>query len=265
MNAPPQRRRRLESNELMEPKTFRILSLDGGGGIMGAFSAAVPAEFENVTGRRIVEHFDLMTGNVQGRDHRHRPGDGGDGGGYQSVLRDGGAEDLPEAERGPGLAGARAGRVQTEVPERGPGAAIKTVVGERPLKEVKTRLVIPTYDVNTGKVYLFKTPHHPWSLNHVDLPALDAVLATSAAPTGTHDPRPGHVHRRGPLGEPSGDGRRGRGTRLPGPGTGASPDAEPEHDQLPVPPRRPRSTPRAGRPGHRSSSIRSCSARPRRR
>ena len=50
---------------LMEPKTFRILSLDGGG-IMGAFSAAVPAEFENVTGRRIVEHFDLITGTSKG-------------------------------------------------------------------------------------------------------------------------------------------------------------------------------------------------------
>ena len=49
----------------MEPKTFRILSLDGGG-IMGAFSAAVLAEFEEVTGRRIVEHFDLITGTSTG-------------------------------------------------------------------------------------------------------------------------------------------------------------------------------------------------------
>jgi len=46
-----------------------------------------------------------------------------------------------------------------------------------------TRLVIPTYDVNTGKVYLFKTPHHPGCLNHADLMAVDVALATSAAPT----------------------------------------------------------------------------------
>ena len=49
----------------MEPKTFRILSLDGGG-IMGAFSAAVLATFEKVTGWRIVEHFDLITGTSTG-------------------------------------------------------------------------------------------------------------------------------------------------------------------------------------------------------
>jgi len=62
-------------------------------------------------------------------------------------------------------------------------AAIQGVVGDRPLKEAVTRLVIPTYDVNTGKVYLFKTPHHPGCLNHADLMAVDVALATSAAPT----------------------------------------------------------------------------------
>ena len=44
---------------------YRILSLDGGG-IMGAFSAAVLATFEKVAGRRIVEHFDLITGTSTG-------------------------------------------------------------------------------------------------------------------------------------------------------------------------------------------------------
>jgi len=43
--------------------------------------------------------------------------------------------------------------------------------------------VIPSYDVNTGKVYLFKTPHHRAYTHHADLPAVDAALATSAAPT----------------------------------------------------------------------------------
>ena len=62
-------------------------------------------------------------------------------------------------------------------------AAIKEVVGDRLLKEAKTRPVIPSYDVNTGKVYLFKTPHHPGYMNHADLPAVDAALTTSAAPT----------------------------------------------------------------------------------
>jgi patatin-like phospholipase/acyl hydrolase len=62
-------------------------------------------------------------------------------------------------------------------------AAIGGVVGDRSLKEAKTRLVIPSYDVNTGKVYLFKTPHHAAYMNHADLLAVDVALATSAAPT----------------------------------------------------------------------------------
>ena len=62
-------------------------------------------------------------------------------------------------------------------------AALQGVVGDRPLKAAKTRLVIPTYDVNTGKVYLFKTPHHAWYLHHGEVAPVDVALATSAAPT----------------------------------------------------------------------------------
>jgi len=44
---------------------FRILSIDGGG-IMGAFAASVLATFEREIGRKIVEHFDLITGTSTG-------------------------------------------------------------------------------------------------------------------------------------------------------------------------------------------------------
>ena len=44
---------------------FRILSLDGGG-LMGAFSASVLATLERTTGRRLVDHFDLITGTSTG-------------------------------------------------------------------------------------------------------------------------------------------------------------------------------------------------------
>ena len=48
----------------METRPFRILSL--GGGIMGAFAASALATFERATGRRIVGHFDLITGTSTG-------------------------------------------------------------------------------------------------------------------------------------------------------------------------------------------------------
>lgn len=43
----------------------RILALDGGG-IKGVFTAGVLAEFERATGRRVAEHFDLITGTSTG-------------------------------------------------------------------------------------------------------------------------------------------------------------------------------------------------------
>jgi patatin-like phospholipase/acyl hydrolase len=47
------------------PKRFRILSLDGGG-IKGAFSAAVLTEWEKHSGKVIADHFDLIAGTSTG-------------------------------------------------------------------------------------------------------------------------------------------------------------------------------------------------------
>ena len=44
---------------------FRILSLDGGG-IKGTFSAAFLARLEELTGKSVVRHFDLIAGTSTG-------------------------------------------------------------------------------------------------------------------------------------------------------------------------------------------------------
>lgn len=163
-------------------RPVRILSL-GGGGILGAFAASALAAFERATGRRVVEHFDLIAGTSTG-----------------GIIAIGLAMGAPAEEinrfyetEGPNIfprrGGVRAwlGRVRDvfrpKFSDKALRAAIRGVVGDRPLSEAKTRLVVPSYDVNTGKVYLFKTSHHPSYCHHADLPAVDAALATSAAPT----------------------------------------------------------------------------------
>src|SRR5512147_998614 len=45
--------------------TFRILSLDGGG-VRGAYTAAVLAEIEEGSGKRVADHFDLIAGTSTG-------------------------------------------------------------------------------------------------------------------------------------------------------------------------------------------------------
>lgn len=49
----------------MENKTFKILSIDGGG-IKGLYSASILASFENKTGKNIADHFDMICGTSTG-------------------------------------------------------------------------------------------------------------------------------------------------------------------------------------------------------
>ena len=45
--------------------TFKILSIDGGG-IKGLYSASVLARFEEKTGKKITNHFDMICGTSTG-------------------------------------------------------------------------------------------------------------------------------------------------------------------------------------------------------
>jgi predicted acylesterase/phospholipase RssA len=163
-------------------KRFRILSLDGGG-IKGTFTAAVLAEFERVTGKRVVEHFDLIAGTSTG-----------------GILAIGLGLGLPAAEilrfyrdRGPvifpatGLLGRPYGFfVRLFRPKRDQSVLrdqLGQVLGSRTLGESKCRLVIPAFDATYGRVFIFKTAHHPRFLFDTGLLAADVATATAAAPT----------------------------------------------------------------------------------
>ncbi|MBV8609818.1 MAG: patatin-like phospholipase family protein [Singulisphaera sp.] len=166
----------------METRPFRILSLDGGG-IMGAFAASALATFARATGRRVVEHFDLITGTSTGGIIAIGLAMGTSAEEICQFYETEGPKIFPERSGINKWPGRVRAIFQPRFSSSALRVAIQGVVGDRPLKEAKTRLVIPSYDVNTGKVYLFKTPHHPWYPHHADLTAVDVALATSAAPT----------------------------------------------------------------------------------
>jgi patatin-like phospholipase/acyl hydrolase len=176
----PANRDELLVDEQMD--SFRILSLDGGG-IMGAFSASVLATFERVTGHRVVDHFDLLTGTSTGGIIAIGLAMGASAQDICNFYESSGPKIFPPQG---GVASWERTVWNLFRPKFSPSAlreSLRTVVGEQPLRKAGTRLVIPSYDVNTGKVYLFKTPHHPAYFHHRDLPAIDVALATSAAPT----------------------------------------------------------------------------------
>src|SRR5437016_4423935 len=161
---------------------FRILSLDGGG-IKGTFSAAALAALEEATGKRIVEHFDLITGTSTGGIIAIGLAMGATAEEVRRFYETDGPKIFPRRHGVQKWLGRIRNVFRPRFSNEALRAAIQGVVGDRPLKEAKTRLVIPTYDVNTGKVYLFKTPHHPGYSHHADVTAVDVALATSAAPT----------------------------------------------------------------------------------
>lgn len=166
----------------MEAKPFRVLSLDGGG-IMGAFSASVLATIERVTGRRILDHFDLISGTSTGGIIAIALAMGITAQQTCDFYQNEGVTIFPARSGVDGWVGFFRDFFRPRFAASELRKAIEKVVGTKPLGESKTRLVVPSYDVNTGKVYLFKTPHHPGYLEHRDLPAVEVALATSAAPT----------------------------------------------------------------------------------
>ncbi len=171
-----------EGGQERATRSFRILSLDGGG-IMGAFAASALAAFERATGRRIVDHFDLITGTSTGGIIAIGLAMGATAEEICLFYEEKGAAIFPPRVGVKKWTGKLRDLVRPKFSSGQLRKTIAGVVGEKPLGEAKTRLVIPSYDVNAGKVYVFKTPHHVDYPHHADLPAVDVALATSAAPT----------------------------------------------------------------------------------
>jgi predicted acylesterase/phospholipase RssA len=62
-------------------------------------------------------------------------------------------------------------------------AALKEVLGDAKLGAALTRLVIPAYDITTGRVFIFKTRHLDRFRFDVSVEAVEIAMCTSAAPT----------------------------------------------------------------------------------
>lgn len=166
----------------------KILAIDGGG-IRGTFPAAFLANLEADLDQPIGNYFDLIAGTSTG---------GIIAIGLALGLRASEILSLYE-EQGPaifaqtstGVAGYAARKLRegkhflwgpkySSDPLR---EALTGVLGERRLGDAKTRLLIPAWHPKTQGVYIFKTAHHPRLRTDYKEFAIDAALATAAAPT----------------------------------------------------------------------------------
>lgn len=101
-------------------------------------------------------------------------------------------------EQGPAIFDQRHGSLNTWLRQRGRAVlhlfgskyssdnlrtALEGVLGNHRLGESRTRLVIPAWHPMLERVYLYKTAHHPRLETDYKQLAIDAAMATAAAPT----------------------------------------------------------------------------------
>jgi len=171
----------------------KILAIDGGG-IKGAFPAALLAAIEDATGKRIAEHFDLIAGTSTGGIIALGLGLGLSAKEILDFYQQHGRRVFGQDRDGTRLLGRLSSfwrkqqrRVRQLVgPAYDPLAlknALEGAFGSKRLGDSRVRLIIPAYSINTRSVYVFKTAHHRcFEVDH-KRSAVDVALATAAAPT----------------------------------------------------------------------------------
>jgi patatin-like phospholipase/acyl hydrolase len=166
---------------------FRVLSIEGGG-ILGTFAAGALAEMERSTGRRIVEHFDLIAGTSTGGIIAIGLAMGLPAAEIRDFYVKSGREIFPEV----GLVGRWIATARHFLRPKHTTDKLERLLSEIlsgpdgvPLRfgDARTRLLVPAYDGLFGRIYLFKTAHHPRFVHDIHIPAAKVALATAAAPT----------------------------------------------------------------------------------
>jgi len=167
----------------------RILCIDGGG-ILGTFPAAFLAGLEQHLDGPVSSYFDLIAGTSTGGIIAIGLAMGLRASDLLDLYETRGLEIFGDGDgHGPvgdflfrTLRGVRWLYKPKHDPER-LHAVLRDVLGDKRIGEAKTRLVIPAWNPVARSVYIYKTAHHPRLKTDYTSLAVDAALATAAAPT----------------------------------------------------------------------------------
>jgi patatin-like phospholipase/acyl hydrolase len=160
-------------------RLFRILALDGGG-LRGVFTAAVLAKWDDMLGagggNEIVKNFDLVAGTSTGSILAIGLGLGVSPKDLLGFYRKEGPKIFPKNRQ---LRHWIRSKHETgTLRDR-----LELVLGPRKLNESCCRLVIPTVRAIHGEAEAIVTPHSLDRMAFRDISAVEAALASSAAPT----------------------------------------------------------------------------------
>ena len=175
------------TNAQLQPPRRRLLCIDGGG-ILGTFPAAFLAGLEQHLPKPIGSYFDLIAGTSTGGIIAVGLAMGLRASELLDLYEKRGAEIFGQG-RGPFsdylLRKVRLGRwLVVHKYDAGPlQAVLEEVLGERRIGDANTRLLVPAWNPVARSVYIYKTAHHPRLRNDYKCLAVDAAMATAAAPT----------------------------------------------------------------------------------
>ena len=168
-------------SEMCLPRRCRVLALDGGG-IKGAYTASVLHTFEQMSGKRICDHFDLIVGTSTGGIIAIGIGLGLEMQQILDMYASRGPFIFPPSFQLPFLP-QPLGLFRTKYRADGLKKEIEHTFGESKLGASQCRLVITALNADDGDVKLFKTAHHDRFKRDYKYRASDIALSTSAAPT----------------------------------------------------------------------------------
>lgn len=167
--------------------TTRILSIDGGG-IRGVIPAVVLEAIEERAGRPAYELFDLVAGTSTGAlialGITLPPPDGTEprpASDLTDLYRERGPE-IFEAPLGHQLASLR-GLADQRYPDDALEAVLEDAFGARRLKDARTEVIVPTYDLAERQAYFFKRRRAREKPDERDHTAREVARAAVAAPT----------------------------------------------------------------------------------
>lgn len=166
--------------------SFRVLALDGGG-IKGTFTASALATWEQQTGLRIVDHFDLIAGTSTGGILAIGLGLGLSATQMLDFYRQRGPTIFPITSLASKLKHSIRHFFQPKYSQEVLLRELEAAYygGKKPvlLSESKCRLLIPAYHAIAGSSHVFRTPHNQLLTGDARIEAAHVALATAAAPT----------------------------------------------------------------------------------
>jgi predicted acylesterase/phospholipase RssA len=155
-----------------------VLCIDGGG-IKGAFPASFLSTIEQSLGTPVADYFDLIVGTSTGGIIALGLGLGLSTSDLLRFYQESG----PAIFNGNGQMGWIRQLFRAKYNPEALRQALSAAFGSRRLGDSRKRLVIPSFNVETGQVHVWKTAHHPRLERDYAHSAVEVALSTGAAPT----------------------------------------------------------------------------------